>query len=132
VADAASEPVALDTAPAPTVETHRPTPRASQGVLAPSLGLAASGALLATGVVLVVLGYKAEQRVHDAPDGARWSDYSSDAQHALAFRGAGFSVGAVGVVGVVLSGWWLAKAHKDARASAPVAGPGYVGWRGRF
>jgi tetratricopeptide (TPR) repeat protein len=132
VADEPSEPAALSTAQVRPLDTTVTPTSESKSVLAPGLILAASGALLATGVVLVVLGYKAEQRVHDAPDGARWSDYRNDAQHALAFRGAGFSVGAVGVVGAVLSGWWLASARKDARSGTPVAGLGYVGWRGSF
>jgi tetratricopeptide (TPR) repeat protein len=101
-------------------------------VLGPSLTLATSGAALVTGAVLVVLGYQARQRVQDAPQGAKWSDYSNDAQQAVSFRAAGFAVAAVGVVGTALSSWWLAKARKDARSSAPVLGVGYLGWRGSF
>lgn len=118
--------------PAP-IEAAATPPAESRPWLVPSISLAASGAVLVTGVVLVVLGYQAEQRVSEAPDGSDWSDYSDDARHATSFRAAGFSVGAVGVAGAVLSSVWLANARKDARSGGgPVAGVGYLGWRGRF
>jgi tetratricopeptide (TPR) repeat protein len=115
------------------VDAPLPMTAESRPWLVPSISLAASGAVLVTGVVLVVLGYQAEQRVSDAPDGSDWSDYSDDAQRATSFRVAGFSVGAVGVAGAALSSVWLAKVRRDARGGGgPVAGVGYLGWRGSF
>ena len=82
--------------------------------------------------MLVGLGYQAKQRVSEAPEGASWSDYSADADRATSFPIAGFSVGAVGVAGAVLSSVWLAKTRRDVRSGGPVAGLRFVGWRGTF
>ncbi|HEX6245506.1 MAG TPA: tetratricopeptide repeat protein [Polyangiales bacterium] len=126
-------PVAAAREASPPADTATPPRGNLRPWLGPSIALATSGAVLVTGVVLVALGYRAEQRVREAPDGADWDDYSDDAQRATSLRAAGFSVGAVGVVGAVLSSVWLAKARRDARSGGgPVAGLGYLGWRGSF
>lgn len=119
-----ASPAPVEAAPVATRETQSP--------LAPSLTLAASGAALVTGVVLTVLGYKAEQRVRKAPEGARWSDYRDDAAHAMPFRAAGIAVGAVGLVGTALSTWWLVHTRADAASAQLAVGIGHVRVQGSF
>jgi tetratricopeptide (TPR) repeat protein len=128
------EPIAAQPAAtaAPAPKKAEPARPDTKPWLGPSLSLAVSGAALATGVVLVVLGYQAKQRVREAPQDSLWDDYSDDTDRATTFPAAGFAVGAVGVAGAVLSSVWLAKARKDVRTGGPVTGLGYVGWRGHF
>jgi tetratricopeptide (TPR) repeat protein len=117
---------------APSAKRAEPVRDDTKPWLGPSLSLAVSGAAVATGVVLVVLGYQAKQRVREAPQDSAWQDYSADADRATMFPAVGFAVAAVGVASAVLSSVWLAKARKDARTGGPVAGLGYAGWQGHF
>jgi tetratricopeptide (TPR) repeat protein len=118
--------------PARTEVASRPANVAVTSALAPSLTLAVSGAALVTGVVLAVLGYKAEQRVRNAPDGADWDDYSDDAAHAMPFRIAGIALGAAGAAGTALATWWLVRTRADAPSAQLSVGLGHVRVQGAF
>lgn len=126
------EPSAELTAPPPPPPAPSAAASERKSALGPALSLAASGAVLGTGVVLAVLGFQAKQRVQDAPDGSTWADYERDADRAVAFPAAGFALGAVGVAGAALSSWWLVSRRKDTRGAALVVGRAFIGYRGSF
>ena len=126
--EAAPDP-ALAPPPPPAASKEASEPKSALG---PGLSLAASAAVLGTGVVLAVLGFQAKQRVREAPDPSLWADYQDDANHAVTFPVAGIALGAVGAVGTALSTWWLVQRRKDARSATLVVGRAFVGYRSSF
>jgi tetratricopeptide (TPR) repeat protein len=101
-----------------------------RGRLAAPVVTATGGALVATGVALLVAGRLARQEFEDAPDGAWWDDVSRSYARAAPLGNAGIVVVgaglAAGVVGVVL----FAKRDHD-RVEISL-GPGTLSLRGSF
>ena len=124
------ESVRIALQPSDPARTER---RAARSGAWPWVLIGVSGALIATGASLLVVGKQEQVEVEQAPRGVRWSELDDAYERATRFNATGLALGSVGLAGLAGGVVWKLATRRSRDAALQVSSiGGHVLVTGRF